>query len=82
MGRRPCMCLAQLMPLLPFGPIAGAAGFRAGRALPRLGAGQVVTKRSGRVGTPEAGRVGSAEAGRVGSTEAGRVGSTEAVCCE
>ena len=45
MGRRPCMCLAQLKHLLPFGPVAGAACCRAGGHY-QGGAGRVVTRRS------------------------------------
>ena len=70
MGRRPCKCLAQLKHLLPFGPVAGAACSRAGRALPRRGG--AGGNEAVRVGTTEAGRVSSTEVGRMGSTEAGR----------
>ena len=68
MGRCPCLCLALLKHLLPFGPVVGAGCCRAGGHYQSGGeAGgnegvRVVPRRAG-VGAPEAGQVGSKRAG-------------------
>ena len=66
MGRCPCLCLALLKHLLPFGPVVCAGCCRAGghyhggdRAGGNEGSGWY---RAG-VGAPEAGQVGSKRAG-------------------
>ena len=64
MGRRPCMRLAQLKHLLPFGPVAGRKGTT------KAGAGRVVTRRSGWYrGDP-----GGCSRGGASGFEAGRSG--------
>ena len=75
MDRRPFMCLPMLVHLLPFGPVAGAACCRAGRAQPRRGG--AGGNEAVPIGTTEAGDGWRSRGRRVDSTEAGRVGSTE-----